>query len=264
MEFIVPTGGGIFTNVVFWAAGHGTNSVPIYGVIWDVTTGAVIAYGAAVTTTGGNSSSPGGDGSWHTSDFSSGGSGDTFIAGGTHIFIGWQSGNGLSVNWAYNGGDHSPDAENNSASGSPSSFSGHTTESPSGAVAAYATYTPVSVPTVTSFSPTVGPVGTAIDVFGTQFTLASDVQFNGVTASFSIVSDTHITATVPSGASTGLISVTNPDGTGNSASNFIVGSLYGDNSSAWAGGVTVFADDSAAWQASQVWIDNGTAWSRLL
>jgi plastocyanin len=48
------------------------------------------------------------------------------------------------------------------------------------------------------------------------------VRFNGTPASFSIVSDTGITATVPSGATGGPISVTGPGGTGTSAANFSV------------------------------------------
>jgi hypothetical protein len=126
--------------VSFWAAGDGGNSVSIHGMIWD-STGAVLASGPGVTTTGGNQSNPGGDGAFHTDTLSS----PIFIAGGTQIYIGWQPNNSLGVDWAYNGGDHSPDAQQHAASGAPASFAGHATESPTGAVAAYATYTPGSV-----------------------------------------------------------------------------------------------------------------------
>ncbi|MFQ5865527.1 MAG: immunoglobulin domain-containing protein, partial [bacterium] len=79
------------------------------------------------------------------------------------------------------------------------------------------------VPIISSFSPTAGPVGTVVTVVGSNFTGASTVAFNGTPAStFTVVSDIEINATVPSGASTGPISVTNPTGTGTSADNFLV------------------------------------------
>jgi hypothetical protein len=78
-------------------------------------------------------------------------------------------------------------------------------------------------PTVTSFFPTSGPVGTNVSITGTNFTGATAVKFNGTAStSFAINGDTSITARVPSGATTGPIAVTNPDGTGTSATNFTV------------------------------------------
>jgi hypothetical protein len=46
------------------------------------------------------------------------------------------------------------------------------------------------------------------------------VKFNGTTAVFTVNSATQITATVPAGATTGPITVTNPLGTATSATNF--------------------------------------------
>jgi len=64
------------------------------------------------------------------------------------------------------------------------------------------------------FTPTFGPVGTAVTITGTAFTGATAVEFNGVAAtSITVVSDTSLTATVPSGATTGPITVTTPGGT---------------------------------------------------
>jgi len=48
------------------------------------------------------------------------------------------------------------------------------------------------------------------------------VTFNGVSASFTVVSDAQIDATVPAGATTGPISVTTPLGTDTTRSNFTV------------------------------------------
>ena len=77
-------------------------------------------------------------------------------------------------------------------------------------------------PSISSFSPTSGPVGTSVTITGTNFTGATAVKFNGTSASFTVNSSTQITATVPSGATTGPISVTTGAGTGTSSSSFTV------------------------------------------
>jgi hypothetical protein len=78
-------------------------------------------------------------------------------------------------------------------------------------------------PTLTSFTPPSGPVGTVVTITGTNLTGATDVEFNGTAAiTFTVNSATTITATVPTGASTGTISVTTPWGTVASATSFTV------------------------------------------
>ena len=79
------------------------------------------------------------------------------------------------------------------------------------------------LPTISSFTPTSGTSGTTVTINGTNFVGVSAVKFNGTNASFTVVNATQITATVPAGATTGLISVTNNCGTGNSVTNFTVG-----------------------------------------
>src|SRR5207244_3900809 len=69
---------------------------------------------------------------------------------------------------------------------------------------------------------TSGGVGASVTITGTAFTSATAVKFNGTTATFTVISDTQITATVPTGATTGTISVSNPGGTATSASSFTV------------------------------------------
>lgn|SRR5678815_305248 len=138
MLFTVPSGGALFTSVSFWAAT--ATSGYIWGVIWD-SSGAVLRYGSGVNTSGGASHNPGpgGDGQFHTDTLSS----PLFVAGGQQIYIGWQNNDTTSTFWAYNGNDHSPNAEwRGGVTASPTSFAGHSQESPAGAVAAYATYTP--------------------------------------------------------------------------------------------------------------------------
>lgn len=82
---------------------------------------------------------------------------------------------------------------------------------------------PPTAPTISSFTPTSGAVGTSVSIVGTGFTGASKITFNGVMATtFSVASDTAISATVPSGATTGSIAVTTSGGTGTSTNAFTV------------------------------------------
>lgn len=99
------------------------------------------------------------------------------------------------------------------------------TAAPVGTVSSATSYTvtPHVAPTITSFTPTSGPVGTPVTITGSHFSGASSVKFGGVAAPVRhVVSDTEITATVPAGAVTGPISVTTAAGTGTSSTNFTV------------------------------------------
>ena len=77
-------------------------------------------------------------------------------------------------------------------------------------------------PTISSFTPASGPVGTNVTISGAAFTGATAVSFAGTSASFTVVSGTSITAAVPSGAASGLITVTTPGGAATSANPFTV------------------------------------------
>jgi hypothetical protein len=73
-------------------------------------------------------------------------------------------------------------------------------------------------PTITSFTPTCGPVGTSVSITGTNLLDASNsagaVTFNTTAAlAASVVSATQITASVPSGATTGKVKVDTGVGT---------------------------------------------------
>ena len=77
-------------------------------------------------------------------------------------------------------------------------------------------------PQISSFTPASGNDGTSVTINGKTFNNASSVQFNGIPATFTLNSSTRITATAPSGVTTGKISVTTPGGTTASATNFMV------------------------------------------
>jgi hypothetical protein len=78
-------------------------------------------------------------------------------------------------------------------------------------------------PTITSFTPTSGKVGTSVVITGTGLTQTTSVTFGSVTATtFTVNSDTQVTATVPSGAITGTIAITTTGGTVTSSGTFTV------------------------------------------
>jgi large repetitive protein len=62
-------------------------------------------------------------------------------------------------------------------------------------------------------NPTSGNVGAAITILGTSLTGATSVTFNGIAATFTVVSSSEITTTVPTGATTGTVQVVTPSGT---------------------------------------------------
>jgi hypothetical protein len=78
--------------------------------------------------------------------------------------------------------------------------------------------TPASI---TSFTPDNSPAGTTVTVTGSNFTGTTAVTFNGTNArSFSVVSNTQITAIVPSSAGAGTIAVTTPANTATSPTSY--------------------------------------------
>lgn len=64
-----------------------------------------------------------------------------------------------------------------------------------------------------SFVRGAGRVGQTGPILGQGFTGTTSVMLNGIPASFTVVSDTYIRATVPAGATTGYVTVTTPSGT---------------------------------------------------
>jgi hypothetical protein len=98
----------------------------------------------------------------------------------------------------------------------------HVTTTGGGPANSATNFTVVAGPTITSFTPTSGAVGTSVTITGTNLTGVTAVKFNGVTATFTTSTATSVTATVPTGATTGKITVTTPGGTATSATDFTV------------------------------------------
>jgi RHS repeat-associated protein len=87
------------------------------------------------------------------------------------------------------------------------------------------TFTVVTGPTITGFSPTSGAVGTAVTITGQGFDAGAannQVKFNGTAAIITSATTTAITTTVPQNATTGPITVTTSQGTATSATPFTV------------------------------------------
>ena len=77
-------------------------------------------------------------------------------------------------------------------------------------------------PVVSDFTPTHGLPGTNVFISGGNFLDASAVKFSGVNATYSVLNNTLIQATVPNGAQTGSITVVAPAGTNVSVASFVL------------------------------------------
>ncbi|MBK8724464.1 MAG: tandem-95 repeat protein [Holophagaceae bacterium] len=131
----------------------------------------------------------------------------------------------LPANYAFTGGDaglHAFTATLNTTG--LQSLSAASAGLASGSQVGILVQSPSSV-SITSFTPSSGPVGTTVIITGTGFTGATQVKFNGtVCLTYTVMSATQINAVVPAGATTGLISITAPGGTGFSGAAFTVSS----------------------------------------
>jgi uncharacterized repeat protein (TIGR03803 family) len=81
---------------------------------------------------------------------------------------------------------------------------------------------PAPGPTVVNFRPVSGAVGTKVIVQGSHLVGTTTVSVNGVSATFQVLTANYLSLTIPSGASSGPISVTNAGGTATSPKPFTV------------------------------------------
>ncbi len=79
-----------------------------------------------------------------------------------------------------------------------------------------------AAPTLSSFSPASGPVGSTVTLNGTNLNAATEVRFGTRVAAYTVVSATRLTAVVPAGATTGLVTVTTTGGSVVSTTSFTV------------------------------------------
>jgi len=138
----------------------------------------------------------------------------TNLTGATTVTIGAKAASSFSV----------ANAATITAVVASGSTSGKITVTTSGGTAnSAASFTMASAPAISSFSPTTGLTGSSVVITGTNFTGATTVTFNGKAASsFTVNSDTQITATVANGTTTGAVAVTTPAGTATSTMMFSV------------------------------------------
>ncbi|MBX2898763.1 MAG: VCBS repeat-containing protein [Cyclobacteriaceae bacterium] len=85
----------------------------------------------------------------------------------------------------------------------------------------------ILAPTVSSFSPSSGPIGAPVTLSGTNFStpFANTVKINGINAPITSATSTSLTVTVPVGATTGPFEVTIGCNTVTSGANFLVGTF---------------------------------------
>ena len=79
-----------------------------------------------------------------------------------------------------------------------------------------------STPSITFFSPTTGPAGTTVTIHGQNLAGATAVRLGFTNTGFTQISDSIIQFTVPGNANTGIIAVTNPNGTATTTAQFVV------------------------------------------
>jgi len=77
-------------------------------------------------------------------------------------------------------------------------------------------------PVLMGFTPGGGAIGSGVTVAGTGFTGTTAVTFHGVSAAYTVASDTELMTSVPAGTTTGPVRVTTPGGTAASATDFVV------------------------------------------
>ncbi|MGA3171626.1 MAG: immunoglobulin domain-containing protein [Chthoniobacteraceae bacterium] len=79
-----------------------------------------------------------------------------------------------------------------------------------------------AAPEIAGFNPQSGMPGSVVTVTGSNFLGTTAVTLGGTAAGFNVLSDTETTLTVPAAAMSGPITMTSPEGTGTSGSDYTV------------------------------------------
>jgi hypothetical protein len=80
----------------------------------------------------------------------------------------------------------------------------------------------VSLPIITSFTPTSAMPGASVTITGTSLSGVTAVALGTLPATFTVVNDTSVTFIVPAGAQSGPIKLTTPGGTATTTTSFTV------------------------------------------
>ena len=260
----VPSPGIFVSNINVYAGNNGSSSTDrLY--VWQDSAGIP---GAAILHSAGTFAM-GGTRAWQTRSDIAVNAGhltsDGYIPAGTKIWIGIFASTGvLAVEGAGSGTTqlgftNDGDWNNNGPAGGGM-----------GVLGAYVTYSPLAAPTLSSASPNVAPVGQTTVLTGTNLLHTTGITVCGVTATtYTITDDSHITVTVPAGASgAGNIVVTTPAGTASIA--FTAGQIkWGDASGSGVVHSIVaikYGDASGSGvvhTAIGVWVPNGAGVKRV-
>lgn len=93
---------------------------------------------------------------------------------------------------------------------------------PAGSATSDTNFTVLPPPSISSFSPASGTIGTVVTILGQHFTRATEVRVGALEMPFAVVSAGQIVATVPTGSATGLVTVTTAGGSATSTGAFTV------------------------------------------
>lgn len=138
-----------------------------------------------------------------------------------------------------------------SAAGGASLGTASATATINGSGSSTSTTTTYTQPYIAGFSPASGPVGTVIAVSGNGFTGLSGVKVGSTAATFQVVGDTQLKITVPSGATSGQLALSNPKYAAWSGSAFTVTSSTSSTGSTATSSPGTLAFSSSTYTASQ-------------
>ncbi len=213
-SLIQATDGNLYGVTIYGGANTKSGS-PNYGTVFEITTAGVFTslYSFCALTNCADGYSPAGilqatDGNFYGATYDGGASyyGTLFKLTSAGVLT-------TLHNFCTKGGEHCTDGEYPEAlvQATDGNFYGVAQR---GGISSHGTAFKVSVG-LGAFVETVtasGAAGASVIILGTNMTGASSVTFNGAAAAFKLVSSTEITATVPSGATTGPVVVTTPKG----------------------------------------------------